>query len=80
MGATYIEGVVTGSAGKKVPVRFLVDSGASFALLPEKARKQIGLKPKRNEVFALADGTTVERQVSEATSCCRKVRRTPRLS
>jgi len=66
MGATYIAGTVTGPTGKKVTVRFLVDSGASYTLLPEKAWKRIGLKPKRAELFALADGTTVERQVSEA--------------
>jgi clan AA aspartic protease len=66
MGATYIEGVVTGPTGKKVTARFLVDSGASYTLLPEKAWKRIGLKPKRTELFALADGTTIEREVSEA--------------
>jgi len=66
MGTTYIEGVVTGPTGKKVTVRFLVDSGASYTLLPEKVWKRIGLKPKRAELFALADGTTIERQVSEA--------------
>jgi clan AA aspartic protease len=66
MGATYIEGVVTGPTGKKVTARFLVDSGASYTLLPERAWKRIGLKPKRAELFVLADGTTIERKVSEA--------------
>ena len=65
MGATYIDGTVTGPTGKKVTARFLVDSGASYTLLPEKAWKRIGLKPKRTELFALADGTTIERRVSE---------------
>jgi clan AA aspartic protease len=62
----FIAGTVTGPTGKKATVRFLVDSGASYTLLPEKAWKRIGLKPKRAELFALADGTTIERQVSEA--------------
>ena len=66
MGTTYIEGTVTGPTGKKVTTRFLVDSGASYTLLPEKEWKRIGLKPKRSELFALADGTTIERKVSEA--------------
>ena len=66
MGTTYIKGIVTGPTGKKVAVRFLVDSGASYTLLPEKVWKRIGLKPKRAELFALADGTTIERKVSEA--------------
>jgi clan AA aspartic protease len=66
MGTTHITGTVTGPTGKKVTIRFLVDSGASYTLLPEKVWKRIGLKPKRAELFALADGTTIERKVSEA--------------
>ena len=65
MGITYIEGVVTGQRKKQVTVRFLVDSGASYTLLPHKDWRGIGLRPKRSMTFTLADGTTVERQVSE---------------
>lgn len=65
MGITYIEGVVTGPTGKRATVRFLVDSGATYTLLPEKVWKEIGLVPKRSVTFVLADGTTVERKVSE---------------
>lgn len=65
MGVTYIEGMVTGPADKRETVRFLVDSGATYTLLPEKVWKAIGLIPKRTVAFTLADGTTVERKVSE---------------
>lgn len=65
MGVTYIEGVVTGPTGKQATVRFLVDSGATYTLLPHKDWKAIGLSPKRSVTFTLADGTTVERKVSE---------------
>jgi len=65
MGVTFIEGVVTGPAGKRATVRFLVDSGATYTLLPEKVWKEIGLVPKRTLTFTLADGTTVQRRVSE---------------
>lgn len=34
MGITYIEGVVTGPTGKQARVRFLMDSGATYTLLP----------------------------------------------
>jgi hypothetical protein len=34
MGLTFIEGTVTGPSGKRRRVRFLVDSGASYSLLP----------------------------------------------
>ena len=65
MGITYIEGVATGPTGKQVAVRFLVDSGVTYTLLAEKDWQKIELQPKRSVTFALADGSTVERQVSE---------------
>jgi len=65
MGITYIEGVVTGPTGKKATVDFLVDSGTTYMLLPEKTWREIGLEPKREASFALADGTRVERKISE---------------
>jgi predicted aspartyl protease len=42
-----------------------VDSGATYTLLPHDNWKEIGLLPKRAVTFNLADGTTVERKVSE---------------
>ena len=65
MGLTYVEGTVTGKGKKKASVKFLVDSGASYSLLPEKDWKAIGLKKKRTMTFTLADGTEVRRGVSE---------------
>jgi clan AA aspartic protease len=65
MGVTYVEGIVTGVKYKKATVRFLVDSGATYTLLPHKDWKAIGLSPKRSVSFTLADGTTVERKISE---------------
>jgi len=66
MGVTYVEGQVKGQSGKPETVRFLVDSGATYSLLPKDVWEAIGLKPKRKLSFTLADGTTVERSVSEA--------------
>jgi clan AA aspartic protease len=65
MGVTYVAGEVTGPAGQR-SVRFLVDSGATYTLLPYDDWQAIGLTPKRSEVFSLADGTTVTRDVGEA--------------
>ncbi len=65
MGVTYIEGVVTNSSDNEARVRFLVDSGATYTLLPDKIWKVLGLSPKRSLTFTLADGTTIERKVSE---------------
>ena len=65
MGLTHVDVVVTGAAGKSARVRLLVDSGAVYSLLPSKTWKAIGLRPKRTMTFDLADGTQVERRVSE---------------
>ncbi len=65
MGITYVEGQVKGPTKKQRTVKFLIDSGATYTLLPKKVWKAIGLKPKRKVTFTLADGTTVERAVSE---------------
>ena len=64
MGLTYIAGKVEGPEGKE-RVRFLIDSGATYSLLPLTVWKAIGLKPKRTLDFTLADGTIIERGVSE---------------
>lgn len=65
MGLTFIEGTVTGSKGKKVTASFLIDSGATYSLLAKKDWKALGLTPKRTAIFTLADGTKVERGISE---------------
>lgn len=66
MGVTYVEGQVTGASGKPQTVKFLVDSGVTYSLLPKTVWTAIGLKPKRTLSFTLADGTSIERSVSEA--------------
>ena len=65
MGISYIQGTVRGPTGKQASVRFLIDSGATYSLLPEPVWQAIGLVPKREMEFVLADGTTVHRPVSE---------------
>jgi clan AA aspartic protease len=65
MGLTHVSGDVTGPSGSRAGVRFLVDSGATYTLLPRDVWTAIGLTPKRRLRFSLADGTVVERDVSE---------------
>ena len=65
MGITYADGEVSGPTGTTAQVHFLVDSGATYSLLPERVWKGIGLQPLRTQSFQLADGTVVERDVSE---------------
>ena len=64
MGVTYIGGEVKGPKGKRT-VKFLIDSGATYSLLPLNVWKKIGLKPRRSLEFTLVDGTVIKRGVSE---------------
>jgi len=61
---TYIDGRVRGTLGEE-GVRFLVDSGATYTVLPEGVWRRIGLKPLREHEFVLADGSIVKRKISE---------------
>lgn len=45
---------------------FLVDSGATFTVVPKQALLKIGVKPLREEKFTLADGKIITRQVGNA--------------
>lgn len=65
VGMTEIQGHLTGPHGDKITVTFLVDSGAMYSVLPHDAWRTLGLVPKRMERFSLADGTPIERPVSE---------------
>lgn len=65
MGMTYIDGVATGPTGTHLSVRFLVDSGASYSVLPLDVWTALSLTPKRRVTFTLADGTDIQREVSE---------------
>jgi aspartyl protease family protein len=65
VGLTSIEGTVTGPSGAHATVEFLIDSGAKYTLLPTEVWSKLGLKPKRKMSFRTADGTLIERSISE---------------
>ncbi|HEY4232027.1 MAG TPA: aspartyl protease family protein [Lacipirellulaceae bacterium] len=65
MGLTYVAGKVTGPAGNSRSVDFLVDSGATYSLLPHDVWQEPGLKASETFQFILADGTKITRDVSE---------------
>ncbi len=67
MGVTYVRAMVgrPDGRGRRLGVRFLVDSGALYSVLPEKTWRTLGLKPQRTAEFVLADGTSLTRRVSE---------------
>jgi clan AA aspartic protease len=61
---TFICGTVS-SPDAEDTVEFLVDSGATYTLLPESAWKKLRLRPRRHLRFRLADGQVMERDVSQ---------------
>ena len=65
MGLTYVEGKLIGQDNVSESVNFLVDSGANYTLLPKAVWEKLNLKPKKTLTFTLADGTKIERDVSE---------------
>ncbi|SMB97099.1 hypothetical protein SAMN00808754_1757 [Thermanaeromonas toyohensis ToBE] len=65
MGLVYIEGKAIGPTGISREVRFLVNSGATHSLLPPDVWQAIQLEPKRRATFVLADGTSIDRNISE---------------
>ncbi len=65
MGVTYVDATVQGERGQQAAVRFLVDGGATYSLLPHDVWKALGLEPSRTVDTVLADGTVVGRGVAE---------------
>ena len=67
MGVTYVHARLRRPDGRGRPrdERFLVDSGAIYSVLPEPTWRALRLKPERKVEFTLADGTAIERGVSE---------------
>lgn len=64
MGLTFVRGTAS-NKDHEVELDFHVDSGAVFTLIPEQAWQQLELTPKRTQTFVLADGSEVERGISE---------------
>src|SRR5437763_4802003 len=64
MGIVHVDMMVTGERGVTRNVRFLVDSGAAYSVLPHETWQALGLRPSRKMDFVLADGTVIERNVS----------------
>lgn len=58
---------VAGRRRRPRRVRFLVDSGAVYSVLPRSEWRALGLEAERELDFVLADGTTLTRGISECT-------------
>ena len=64
MGLTMVTARV-GKGKSAQDVNFLVDSGATYSLLPHRVWKKLGLKPLEKLEFSLADSSIISRNISE---------------
>jgi len=51
---------------KREPVRFLIDSGAVYSVVPREVLSRLGIKPRSRQQFKLADGSTIARDRGNA--------------
>jgi len=68
MGLTHIRVKIANPARPKVAaeLKFLVDSGASYSVVPATVLQRLGIKPTSTRSFILADGTAVKRKMGNA--------------
>jgi len=68
MGLTYVWARVANPAkpGRAVRLKFLVDSGAVYSVVPEAALRRLGIVPRTTRSFILADGTDSKRRTAGA--------------
>jgi clan AA aspartic protease len=68
MGLTYLNLDVANPAKPKKTktVRFLIDSGAIYSLVPKTILQDLGIKPSGEEHYCLANGEDITRQRGDA--------------
>jgi len=64
MGLTFVDATLRGPGGSRT-LRFLVDSGAAYSVIPAEVGRELGAKPLKERVFVLADGRKVTRVLAE---------------
>ncbi len=68
MGLTYVNMTIKKlkSSKRTVEEEFLVDSGASFTVVPATTLKRLGVKDDEEQTFILANGEKVTRKMGDA--------------
>ena len=67
MGLTYIRASIANPARPRrtAKLKFLVDSGALYSVVPAAVLRRLGIKPGRSKSFILADGSEVKRSLGQ---------------
>ncbi len=68
MGLTHIQASVANPARprRRARLKFLVDSGALYSVVPASVLRRLGIKPGKTKSFILADGTEIKRALGQA--------------
>lgn len=69
MGLTHIRARIANPARprKTASLRFLVDSGAVYSVVPASVLHRLGIRAHSTRTFTLADGTEITRHIGDAT-------------
>ncbi len=67
MGLTHIKASIANPARpqRAIEVKFLVDSGAVYSVIPAELLRKLGVKPHSKRTFILADGSEITRKIGE---------------
>jgi clan AA aspartic protease len=77
MALTYLQTQISHPQNhKKVSRRMLVDSGATYSVVPASILKKLNIKPIDKQTFILANGEAVEKQIGEARLTIKDKQRT----
>jgi clan AA aspartic protease len=68
MGLTYVRARIANPArpSRTATVKFLVDSGAVYSVVPAVTLNRLGIRPHSTRTFTLADGSEVTRAIGDA--------------
>ncbi len=55
---------------RRATVSLLVDTGAGYSMILRRALEQIGATPTKREMFEIADGREIARDIGEVTFFC----------
>lgn len=68
MGLTYLHLEIANPARpkKRIRVKFLIDSGATYSFVPATLLKKVGIKPTGFQEFILANGDVIRRRRGDA--------------
>jgi clan AA aspartic protease len=69
MGLTHVRMRIANPAKPKrtAELKFLVDSGAVYSVVPAVLLRRLGVKPHSKRTFTLADGTEIIRLIGDVT-------------